>query len=173
MPFVEPNLEMELGDWHFKVLQYLPLALNMEGKLQPTQSSAGYPAALVFAKNIHSGDTVRGWVSTGSIMLHPDYLALKGNQYLILNAPEPKKFYSKIVIFKDSKNTDTVQIEVNKPYSIKGWTLYQSGYNQQMRKWSNLSVIEAVRDPWLPVVYTGIFLLIAGAVYMFWIGKDK
>lgn len=173
MPFIEPNMETTLGEWHLKVLQYIPQAFYVKGKLEATKNEAGYPAALVFAKNIHSGDTARGWVSTGSIMLHPDYLALKGSEYLILNAPDPKKFYSKIVVYKDAKTSDTAQIEVNKPYSIGGWSLYQSGYNEQMRKWSNLSIIQAVRDPWLPVVYIGIFMLLAGAVYMFWIGKDK
>jgi hypothetical protein len=173
MPFVKPNLETELGDWHLKVLNYFSQALYKNGTLQPTDSSSGYPAALVFAKNIFTGDTARGWISSGSVFLHPDYMALKGNQYLILNAPEPKKFYSKLVVFRSGQKTDTVQIEVNKPYSVAGWSIYQTGYNEQMRKWSNLSVVEAVRDPWLPVVYTGIFLLLAGAVYMFWIGKDK
>jgi len=120
-----------------------------------------------------SNDTVRGWISTGSINLHPDYLKLKGKEYLMLNTPEPKKFYSKLVVFKGSAPPDTIQIEVNKPHTVAGWTIYQSAYNSDMRKWSNLSVVDVVSDPWLPVVYTGIFFLLAGALYMFWIGKDK
>lgn len=173
LPFVEPNLDVTLGDWHIKVLKYLPKALYTDGKLQATESAAGYPAAQVFVRNTQTKDTASGWISTGGIMLHPDYLSLKGTQYLVLNAPEPKKFFSKIVIYKDNKATDTTQIEVNKPYSLAGWSLYQAGYNQEMRKWSNLSVLDAVRDPWLPVVYVGVFMLLAGALYMFWIGKDR
>ncbi|KPL25985.1 MAG: hypothetical protein AMS23_03830, partial [Bacteroides sp. SM1_62] len=62
--------------------------------------------------------------------------------------------------------------EVNKPFKYRGWKLYQLSYDERMGKWSRVSVIEAVRDPWLPVVYTGIFLLLAGALYLFWIGQD-
>lgn len=36
-----------------------------------------------------------------------------------------------------------------------------------MGKWSNVSVFELVTDPWLPIVYTGIFMLLIGAVGMF------
>jgi hypothetical protein len=40
-----------------------------------------------------------------------------------------------------------------------------------MGKYSKRSVIEAVRDPWLPVVYAGILMLLGGAVYLFWLGR--
>lgn len=36
-----------------------------------------------------------------------------------------------------------------------------------MGKWSNVSVFELVTDPWLPIVYVGIFMLLIGAVGMF------
>ena len=36
-----------------------------------------------------------------------------------------------------------------------------------MGKWSNVSVFELVTDPWLPIVYAGIFMLLIGAVGMF------
>ena len=172
LPMVEPDLVTTLGDWQLKVLTYLPQAIYKGGHLVPTDSAMGYPAAFIFAKNLVTQDTVRGWVSTGGIIMHPDYFHLIGKQYLTLNSPEPKKFYSKLVFFGGKDKPDTVQISVNKPFSIDGWTVYQSGYNDKMGKYSNLSVLEAVRDPWLPVVYVGIFMLLAGAIYMFWIGKD-
>jgi len=61
---------------------------------------------------------------------------------------------------------------VNNPYKFKGWTIYQSGYDEQMGKWSEISIIRLVRDPWLPVVYTGIFMLLAGALLMLWTGRS-
>lgn len=42
-----------------------------------------------------------------------------------------------------------------------------------MGKWSNLSVFELVKDPWLPVVYIGIFMLLLGAVGMFLTASRK
>jgi hypothetical protein len=46
-------------------------------------------------------------------------------------------------------------------------------YNTEMGRWSNLSVLELVRDPWLPVVYLGIFLMMGGAAFLFITGKPK
>ena len=40
-------------------------------------------------------------------------------------------------------------------------------------KWSNVSVFELVRDPWLNVVYVGIYLLIIGAIGMFLTASKK
>jgi hypothetical protein len=40
-----------------------------------------------------------------------------------------------------------------------------------MGKWSRTSTFELVRDPWLPVVYTGITMMLLGAVYLFAFAK--
>ena len=64
-------------------------------------------------------------------------------------------------------------VEVNKPFHIDGWTIYQTRYNTEMGRWSELSILELVHDPWLPLVYIGIFLMMAGAVFLFVSGKPK
>ena len=69
------------------------------------------------------------------------------------------------------QTNNKIDIEVNKPFFHKGWYLYQTGYDEKQGRWSNLSIIEAVKDPWLYVVYTGIYMLIAGSVFLFWQGK--
>ena len=78
----------------------------------------------------------------------------------------PKKFKSVLKLFTPDMNPKTITLEVNKPYNCNGWKLYQASYDQAKGKWSDYSVIEAVRDPWLPVVYTGIAMLILGALTM-------
>ncbi len=60
---------------------------------------------------------------------------------------------------------------MNKPVKVSGWNLYQLSYDERMGQWSELSIIEAIRDPWLPVIYIGIFMVIAGSIYLFTIGK--
>jgi len=74
-----------------------------------------------------------------------------------------------ILTTKDGMKHNAV-LEVNKPVNISGWKLYQISYDEKLGSWSKLSVIEAVRDPWLPVVYFGIFLLLTGTLYMLWMG---
>jgi cytochrome c biogenesis protein ResB len=85
--------------------------------------------------------------------------------------PEPKRFTSTIEINSDNKTTK-LQLAVNKPHNIQGWKLYQMSYDVEKGKSSQISVLEAVKDPWLPLVYTGFFLVLAGSVYLFWKGRN-
>lgn len=42
-----------------------------------------------------------------------------------------------------------------------------------MGRWSAISVLELVTDPWLPFVYFGIFLLAIGAIGLFFTSSGK
>jgi len=64
-------------------------------------------------------------------------------------------------------------LEVNKPVNFKGWKIYQMGYDEQSGKFSTLSLIEAIRDPWLPAVYLGFFMILAANALFFWNGIKK
>jgi len=65
------------------------------------------------------------------------------------------------------------KIEVNHPISVGGWRIYQLSYDERMGRWSELSVVELISDPWLPVVYVGIFLLLAGGIALLFEVKTK
>jgi hypothetical protein len=56
---------------------------------------------------------------------------------------------------------------------VDGWKIYQFGYDTQQGANSRISILELVSDPWLPFVYTGIYMMLAGAVCMFVLGKGK
>ncbi len=60
---------------------------------------------------------------------------------------------------------------MNKPVEVEGWKIYQYGYDTQMGAMSQYSILELVSDPWLPLVYTGIYMMLAGAVCLFAFGK--
>ncbi|HYX09626.1 MAG TPA: cytochrome c biogenesis protein ResB, partial [Bacteroidales bacterium] len=169
---IEDSLRTQLAGWKIGVVDYLPLAWPENKSFIQKDTVGATPAALVVAINPVSKDTVAGWIASGSFRLEPKYLALGSDKLLFLTKPEPRKFSSEIVIRSKDNQTDTVRIFVNKPVTKAGWKFYQMSYDTQRGKWSNLSVIEAVRDPWLPVVYVGIFLMLAGAVYIFWIGRE-
>ena len=78
----------------------------------------------------------------------------------------PKRYASEIHIQTLSgKHIETV-VDVNKPYEVEGWTIYQYGYDMQMGADSQISVFELVSDPWLPFVYTGLFMMLSGAVLL-------
>jgi hypothetical protein len=138
---------------------------------KPSNLTGAAPSALVSVVNINSGDTTKGWITSGSFKLRPQSLRLDEKHLLVMLPPEPKRYSSEVQIFTKSGLSKKTVIEVNKPCRIIGWWLYQLSYNEQMGKWSDTSIIELVKDPWLPVVYAGVFMLIAGAAFMFWQGK--
>ena len=85
----------------------------------------------------------------------------------------PRRFASDIqILTKTGKNIQTT-VEVNKPVEVDGWKIYQYGYDTQMGAMSQTSILELVSDPWLPLVYTGIYMMLAGAVCMFVLGGKR
>ena len=85
----------------------------------------------------------------------------------------PRRFASDIQILTKTGEDIRTTIEVNKPVEVDGWKIYQYGYDTQMGAMSQISILELVSDPWLPLVYTGIYMMLAGAVCMFVLGGRK
>ena len=85
----------------------------------------------------------------------------------------PKRFASEIKIQKESGDTIQATVDVNKPVEVDGWKIYQYGYDTQMGAMSQMSILELVSDPWLPLVYTGIYMMLGGAVCLFIWTKRK
>ncbi len=54
-----------------------------------------------------------------------------------------------------------IETSVNHPARYHGWWIYQSDYD---RAQGDFCILEAVRDPWLPVVYVGFVLMLLGAL---------
>jgi len=171
IPFVEQGLNTTLANWNVEVLKYEPEAFRVGDEYVFGDSVGNAPAAYIKAKNTESGQETEGWISSGSFRVMNQPIALDNHYFLVMTDPEPEKYSSDIVI-EDGGMELPLTLEVNKPFKYKGWKLYQLSYDERMGKWSMVSIVEAVRDPWLPVVYFGIFLLLAGALYLFWIGRD-
>lgn len=117
--------------------------------------------------------TKTGWLTCGSYLFPYQALNLDDGRKLVMPNREPRRFASLVDIYTQGGKNIHTEIEVNKPFSIEGWKIYQLSYNEQMGKWSNLSVFELVTDPWMPCVYVGIFLLLFGAVGMFLTASRK
>lgn len=85
----------------------------------------------------------------------------------------PKRFASEVrIMTKSGKNIHTT-IDVNKPAQVDGWKIYQYGYDTAAGPQSQISIFELVRDPWLPLVYIGIALMLAGALSMFVLSQNR
>ncbi len=111
------------------------------------------------------------WISRGS-HLYPSVLFPIDSSYtLAMLEPEAKSYKSDISVYFKSGDIQQYTIEVNKPVHINGWDIYQTDYNKELGEWSDYSVIEMVRDPWLNVIYFGVFLMMAGVVLLIFTGR--
>ncbi|WP_237039083.1 cytochrome c biogenesis protein ResB [Phocaeicola faecalis] len=161
----------DLLDWELNITQSIPEAalVATEDTLRFTEfrSMGATYAIYLKAKNRKTHETKEGWVSCGSFMF--PYKALKLNDRISMVMPErePQRFASDVTLYTESGKQESGTIEVNKPYEIDGWKIYQLSYDETKGRWSNISVFELVRDPWLPYVYIGIGMMILGAVCLF------
>lgn len=170
LPEIHSEKEVYLGNYHIVVKDYLPAGWPFEGRFIGSGNTGAPPAAKVFVTNKNNNDTISGWISSGSFMVNPAYLFLTENKVLAMTQPEPRKYQSNVKIYIKEHNPYEEVIEVNAAPKVNGWHLYQVSYDQNRGKWSELSVLEIVRDPWLYIVYFGIAMLLAGAVYILWVG---
>jgi len=109
----------------------------------------------------------RGWLSGGSYLFPTQMLTINDSLSLAMAEREPKAFVSTVHIYtKTGKNIRT-KIEVNKPFEVDRWKIYQLDYDHSKGRWSDVSVLEFVTDPWLPAVYTGIGMMLLGAICLF------
>ena len=162
---------LDLFGYHVEVEQFLESSGKVGDAYFPVNEPGSAPSAKVKVKK--DGTEISGWICSGSYVNQPEALKLNETHSLVMLPAEPRKFSSELNIQTKSGKQVTTTIEVNRPFKIDGWTIYQLGYNTEMGRWSNLSVLELVRDPWLPVVYFGIFLMMAGAAFLFITGKPK
>ena len=113
----------------------------------------------------------RALTSQQQIMEMPIAIELKEFIMETYDDGSPRRFASDIqILTKTGKNIQTT-VEVNKPVEVDGWKIYQYGYDTQMGAMSEYSILELVSDPWLPLFYTGIYMMLGGAVCMFLKGK--
>lgn len=160
-----------LLDWEVEVTDYLPSAAAMITKdtvsFKEFHSEGATSALYVRARNKADGSLREGWISCGSYMFQYISLRLNDKVSIIMPDREPKRYASDVIVYVKDREKKEHTIEVNKPLSVSGWKIYQLSYDQRMGKWSKTSVFELVKDPWLPIVYTGIIMMLAGAVYLF------
>ncbi|GAA4832308.1 cytochrome c biogenesis protein ResB [Algivirga pacifica] len=174
MRMIEENSPYELMGWEFEVKKYFYESVRLSnGRYEPVNEMGAAPAAKVIARNLATGQTKEGWVSSGSFRRQFEGLPLTDEFSLIMTLPEAKKFSSEVEVFTYKGEKSQAVLEVNKPLEVEGWKVYQLSYDSNRGRWSTLSVVELVRDPWLPIVYLGIAMMLLGAIDIMWTGYKQ
>lgn len=103
----------------------------------------------------------------------PTAVRLQDGTKTTMNIATPKRFASEVDIFTQEGEKSHATIEVNRPLSVNGWKIYQYSYDEMAGAKSSYSVFELVTDPWQPIVYLGIGLLLLGALLLFIVAQKK
>lgn len=167
----------KLMDWEVHITKKIPMAASVATadtmNFVEFHSMGATSAVYLTARNIKTDAYTEGWVSCGSFMFPYKAIRLNEEVSLVMPEREPRRFASNIKVYTESGRQDSTTIEVNKPFEIEGWKIYQLSYDESKGRWSDISVFELVRDPWLPVVYTGIWMMIVGAVCLFTLSHKR
>lgn len=156
-----------IDKFQISISQFLPDAKWNGAKfINAPGMPAVAPAALVSISDGRS-QSEDIWIASGSYSQFPVAYPLENNKLLALLPPEPSYFGSKVTLYAQSDSSATTEIiSVNQPVSCEGWTIYQYGYDNQLGNDSQYSTFMLVKDPWLPVVYTGIIMMMIGALLL-------
>lgn len=148
--------------------QYIRLDSLGQARIRPDYVASDEPGSecALLVKATRGGIVRQGWISCGSYRFPYQGLQLDSAHTLVMGSREPKRYASTVDVYTIDGKSLRAEITVNHPLTVAGWKVYQYSYNEQMGRWSTLSVFELVSDPWLPVVYLGILLLALGAVLM-------
>jgi hypothetical protein len=159
----------ELMGWKVEVLKYYPDAVRTRSEefdQVPMPGSA--PAALVRVSNTENSFSKTAWVTCGSFAQLYRKIDLDSTRSLVMTAPEPKRFASRVVVYSEyAEKPDTALIEVNKPLEHHGWMIYQYSYEEKLGKASPYSSFELVYDPWKKYVFGSFLLLVLGSLSLF------
>jgi hypothetical protein len=163
-----------IAGWNISLKEYIHKAIrSSENSYREIHMPGASPAAFVEIHHPQTGVQKQGWVCAGNIAQLYMVLNLDEQYCLAMTKPQPKRFVSDINIYsEDGKRVHTL-LEVNKPYRLGHWTLYQYGYDNMAGNMSTYSSIELVYDPWVMGVYIGMILLACGSVCMLWRGNKN
>jgi hypothetical protein len=174
---LKPGMSETVDGVTVRVHDYLPAAAQMGTSWRAFPGLKGAAPAARVSVTDANGNKTDGWISSGGVVsmsghmipIEPAAVFVGKDTAVTLSAPRPKEFRSDVVIERGgTKETHT--IKVNEPIVVDGYKLYQVSYNEELGAASQESVLEVVRDRGLPVVYLGLYLLLAGAAVMLWNG---
>jgi hypothetical protein len=154
------------------VVEFLPDALpGKDGNPVLAEGRKGVPFAKIRVEAANRPATEQ-WISGGGPGINPRFFQV-GNYFIVIAPGAPKSFRSNVMIREKEGRRTLAMLEVNKPVDVQGWKLYQMGYDEKAGRWSTMSLVEAVNDPWLPAVYLGFFMIMGGNLLYFWKGVKK
>jgi len=175
------GVEQAFSEFKITVLKYIPdFVVDMQTHDVTSRSSEPRNPAILVAVNgptyhnhrwlfarfpdfdMHTADSQ----STGPSPLRMVYQNRGATASQTMPAGPIKSFKSTVDLVEGDTVVGHHVVEVNSPFSYKGYTFYQSGYNPDDLSYTAFQV---VKDPGVPVVYAGFALMIVGLFIVFYL----
>jgi cytochrome c biogenesis protein ResB len=178
---VKIGVEQVFDEFKITVLKYVPdFVVDMQTREITSRSNEPRNPAILVAVN---GPTYQNhrWLfakfpdfemhtkdgqSSGPSPLQMVYQNRGAMQPKMMPTGPIKSFKSTLELVEGESVVGRRIVEVNSPFSYKGYTFYQSGYNPDDLSYTSLQV---VKDPGVAVVYAGFALMIAGLFIVFYL----
>ena len=167
------NIQM-LDQWQVECIEYLEYAGRMpEDTMYRAMNHVGATSALhLKVQHTQSGMSAEGWVSCGSHIFDGNSLLLPDGSELVMPRREVKKYLSRIEV-TDNEGKHTYDVSVNHPATIGAWKIYQQSYDSRLDRWSDISVLECVKDGWYTPIHIAMWMIMVGGIFMFIRGWNK
>lgn len=171
LPFAEKGKSGKLENLEFEIIEYYNYAAPLDTGFVESDRFGTVHAAKI---RLSDGKITKiDWISTENFMHSARFFFFDENYVLGLLKPKVLKYKSDIDIIENNQTiVKNAIVEVNKPFSYNRKKIYQHSYDSRLGRWSEISIFEVVRDPWLPVVYIGIFMVLIGSCYLIYAGRQ-
>ena len=157
------------ADWEIAAFDTLEYAsrVNEDSVVRyvPDNSYGATSAVLVGARR--DGQKRAGWISCGNFMYPFQTLSLDDSLIVAMPQRAHKQYYSVVDVYTQDDRSVHDTVKVNHPLIVDDWWIYQLSYDTVKGRWSDISVLEIVRDPWLPAVYVGFAMMLFAAMMLF------
>lgn len=164
---LRPSSKINYLNYEIEVLDYVENAEFNGGNYIPSSGTGTAPAVLL---KIKDQQEQTAWISCGSELMLPKRVDFNSQLGFVMLKPEPERFESHLEI-ETSDGIEHRIIAVNEPFTLGNWKIYQQAY--EMEGDDKYSVLEMIYDPWLPIVYIGIIMLILGSFGLILKRKQK
>ncbi len=164
-------LTLEIPNYKICIKKYYSKASVQNEVYVPSHKRNAVHAMFIELKGVK--DNFSGWISSGNYQKTRKTLNINEDYGLALAPAKAKSYVSNLSLSTKDQKINNIELEVNKPIHFEGWKIYQIGYDEHKGRWSDYTILELVRDPWLPAVYVVIIMLIIGSILLIWKGKQR
>lgn len=173
------NQTGKLLGWKVEIEEYLPHSWTVLDsgtfKCVSSKMEGNCPGAKVklspLNPTVNMKDTIRGWVSSGSILLNSAYVELPDSMLMCMAKLKPENYTAIVKIYtmdgQEAGEILTDSIQPNHPLKVGRYQIYLKSYKESHGFWDPYVKLEIIIDPWKYIVYLGIGLVLLGLAARF------